>query len=235
MKLLTWNCNGAFRKKADTVLSLKPDLAVIQECANLTKLNLNEDAPIPSDQLWFGNYPSKGIGIFSYGDYRLSLYENYDPAIQYCIPLQVTGPQSFHLIAIWAMPHSDRKQSYIGQVYQAIGTYHDFIRQLDTVMLGDFNSNQQFDKASRVWNHTTVVNMLDELGLVSAYHDYYREAQGSETQPTFYLYRHQAKPLHLDYIFIPKSWMNKVSSITVGDYDQWKEFSDHCPVTLEIQ
>src|SRR5271169_6453240 len=164
MKLLTWNCNGAFGKKADAVLTSKPDLAVIQECANLPKLNLNSNAPIPNEQLWFGSNQSKGIGIFSYGDYRFSLFENYDPSIQFCIPLEVSGPQSFHLIAIWAMPHSDRKQSYIGQVYKAVETYRDFIHQTDTVMLGDFNSNQQFDKTTRIWNHTTVVNMLDELG-----------------------------------------------------------------------
>ena len=103
------------------------------------------------------------------------------------------------------MPHSDRQQSYIGQVYKAVGKYQNFISQADTVILGDLNSNQIFDKKFRIGNHTTVVNLLAEMGLVSAYHDYYREAHGSETRPTFYLYRHQAKPLHLDYIFIPKS------------------------------
>ncbi|MDR3578114.1 MAG: hypothetical protein P4L50_29970 [Anaerolineaceae bacterium] len=235
MKLLTWNCNGAFRKKAAAILTSQPDLAVIQECENLSKLGQIKDFPVPTEQHWNGVNPSRGVGIFSYGEYRFSLYKNYDADIQYCIPIQVIGPQSFHLIAIWAMPHSDRQQSYIGQVYKAVGTYADFIRQADTVILGDLNSNQIFDKKFRIGNHTTVVNMLAEMGLVSAYHDYYQEQQGSETRPTFYLYRHQAKPLHLDYIFIPKNWMNKLSSIEVGDYDRWREYSDHCPVTLEIQ
>jgi len=235
MILLTWNCNGAFRKKADAVLSQKPDLAVIQECENLPKLKFSQDTPPPNQQHWDGSNPSRGVGIFAYGDYRFSLYENYATTIQYCIPLRVTGPQSFHLIAIWAMPHSDRKQSYIGQVYKAVEAYRDFIRQADTVILGDFNSNQQFDGMPRIGNHTAVVNILDEMGLVSAYHDYYREAHGSETRPTFYMYRNQAKPFHLDYIFIPKSWMNKVSWIEIGDYNLWRSYSDHCPVTLEIQ
>lgn len=32
MKLVTWNCQGAFRKKYALIADLSPDLAVIQEC-----------------------------------------------------------------------------------------------------------------------------------------------------------------------------------------------------------
>lgn len=32
MRLITWNCQGAFRNKASVILKHKPDILVIQEC-----------------------------------------------------------------------------------------------------------------------------------------------------------------------------------------------------------
>ena len=34
MKIITWNCNGAFRKKYDFLNNFDWDIAVIQECEN---------------------------------------------------------------------------------------------------------------------------------------------------------------------------------------------------------
>jgi exonuclease III len=32
MKIITWNCNGAFRKKFESLVSIDADILVIQEC-----------------------------------------------------------------------------------------------------------------------------------------------------------------------------------------------------------
>lgn len=32
MKVITWNCNMAFRKKDANILSYKPDLLIVPEC-----------------------------------------------------------------------------------------------------------------------------------------------------------------------------------------------------------
>jgi exonuclease III len=32
MKIITWNCNMAFRKKADWILQYEPDILIIPEC-----------------------------------------------------------------------------------------------------------------------------------------------------------------------------------------------------------
>jgi hypothetical protein len=55
MKLVTWNCQGAYRKKATLIAHFKPDIAVIQECETLDRLTFAQDIPRPTAQVWFGN------------------------------------------------------------------------------------------------------------------------------------------------------------------------------------
>jgi exonuclease III len=43
MRIVSWNCNMGFEKKRDVVMSLQPDIAVLQECS--AKDIANTDAP----------------------------------------------------------------------------------------------------------------------------------------------------------------------------------------------
>ena len=51
MKIITWNCQGAFRKKAQPLLTLQPTLAVIQECECPAKLRFPQNCQPPMDFL----------------------------------------------------------------------------------------------------------------------------------------------------------------------------------------
>jgi exodeoxyribonuclease III len=236
MKLLTWNCAGAFRKKTGQLASFNPDLVVIQECERPEKLLFPHDFR-PDSIAWSGDSgAAKGIGVFGFSGLRVEVAGDvYDPTIRYCVPLRVTGAWNFHLIAIWAMPHvNPREWSYVGQVCRALETYAAFIRAQDTLLVGDFNSNQIFDRRRRACNHSTVVEQLAQDGIVSLYHEYFHESHGQESRPTFYLTRMVARPFHLDYCFAPIHWSQRITRLVVGDFAEWRPWSDHCPLFVEF-
>ncbi|MFZ2262049.1 MAG: hypothetical protein WAV63_00020, partial [Trichococcus flocculiformis] len=96
---------------------------------------------------------------------------------------------------------------------------------------GDFNSNAIWNKGHKRRNHSAVVNDLKSAGLDSAYHVLNKEIQGCETQKTFYLYRHQTRPFHIDYFFCPTTILQ---SFEIEPYDKWISYSDHIPIMVEI-
>jgi exodeoxyribonuclease-3 len=51
MKIITWNCNMAFRKKADRVLALDPDIIVVPECECADKLKFPAGTKRPTSIL----------------------------------------------------------------------------------------------------------------------------------------------------------------------------------------
>ena len=235
MRIVTWNCQGAFRRKAEYIARFAPDIAVIQECECPERLDFPIHIPPPTSVLWFGERLAKGIGILSYTDLCFSLYEDYDSTIKYCVPLQVTGASiTLNLLAVWAMNHKDPKLSYIGQVSQAITRYSKFIAKQETVIVGDFNSNKQWDRKPGVGNHSWVVATLAQQGLVSVYHQWSGEAQGGESVKTLYMYRRQEKVYHIDYCFVPQTWVKRLQSFSVGSYEQWIRWSDHMPLLVEF-
>ncbi len=234
MRIVTWNCQGAFRKKAEPIGQFAPDIAIIQESEPPEKLLFANGISRPAAHLWFGDYPSKGVGVFSYTGAQLEVHEGYDPTIRHCAPIRVNGRFRFNLIAVWAMNHADRKLSYIGQVYRAVEAYREFIQQRDTLLIGDFNSNKQWDGIPRVGNHSSVVASLADEQIVSAYHEYFKEQHGEETQSTLYMQRKREKGYHVDYCFVPKAWMRRIKALSVGSHREWSKLSDHSPIFVEF-
>ncbi|MDX2468996.1 MAG: endonuclease/exonuclease/phosphatase family protein, partial [SAR324 cluster bacterium] len=70
MKIVTWNCNGALRKKLETLENFDADILVIQECEN-PELSTKDYKEWASNFLWKGDNKNKGIGIFAKKDIEL--------------------------------------------------------------------------------------------------------------------------------------------------------------------
>ena len=90
--------------------------------------------------------------------------------------------------------------------------------------------------------------MRDELGLVSAYHHGLRGRRmariaavrrGDPRHPLPLDPRHplflfkESQPFHLDYCFLPETWLDRLASVEVGSFADWPQ-SDHRPLTVEL-
>lgn len=231
MRIITWNCNMVFRRKAAYILTYHPDILIIPECEHPEKLKFHNDLPKPVDTLWFGTNQNKGLGIFSYTNFKFKLLPCHDPALRTIIPISVTGGSfKFTLFAIWASNPQDKGFQYVGQIWKALHYYDNLLKNKRTILVGDFNSNSIWDKPKREGNHTTVVKHLEKKGIHSCYHTHLKQQQGQEVHPTLYMYRHNNKPYHIDYCFVSKDFAEKLESVEVGDYGLWSRHSDHVPL-----
>ena len=226
MRLVTWNCcRGPYLRNASLLGALLPDIAVIQECARPTT---------ETDQcLWFGDNPHQGIAVFANGLYRIRALPAVAEVPRYAIPVEVVGPTTFPLIAVWSKGGQERP--YVEAVVRAVELYRDLFSQYRTVLIGDLNSNAIWDSSHVAGcNHSALVRMLSELGLVSAYHFFHREAHGEEKQPTYYFQWNEQRPYHIDYCFVPEEWAPKMERVEVGSYAAWKDHSDHRPLLVQL-
>jgi len=232
MKLTTWNCARGFEKKKSVIFSAAPDIAVIQECSRRSAEAAFLDVYAAA---WVGDNPNIGMGVFyRNADWGVRRLEETTHGIQWVVPFEITGPENFTLIAVWACEaKGSKRESYVGQVNRALEEHPDWFENGPVVVAGDFNSNACWDKERHGRNHSTMVAKLRTCGLASAYHIVSKEEHGKETIPTFHLQKNREKAFHIDYIFIPDSWQQR-PRMTVGDCSGWLPHSDHCPLTLEL-
>ena len=235
MKLISWNCNMAFRKKADLLLVHQPDIMIIQECEHLDKLPFISKYGEGIDCLWFGKNLHKGMAVFAFGKYKLKVCNHHREEFRMVVPIEVNdGQDQFLLFAIWANNPDDKDGQYVTQVWKAIRHYAEDLKNNKVILAGDFNSNSIWDIPRREGNHSDVVTFLENLGIHSVYHTKLTQVQGKESHPTFYLYRHLEKPYHIDYFFVSETLLNQLDSVSVGSHENWKGLSDHVPIFVEF-
>jgi exodeoxyribonuclease-3 len=235
MRIITWNCNMAFRNKAEYILRHKPDILVVPECEHPDKFHFTKKRHHPRDAVWFGSNPNKGLGVFSYSDFRFRLLNVHNDAFRTILPIAVSGGYiDFTLFAIWANNPSDPDGAYVEQTWKALSHYESIITPEKTILAGDFNSNTIWDRPRRIGNHSAVVKRLGEKGISSCYHGFHRQEQGKEKHPTQYMYRHKDKPYHLDYCFATKDLADKIESVQVGRHAYWSRYSDHVPLIVRF-
>jgi len=224
----------AFRKKFESVISLKPDLLVILECENdeklkkaLTDINYNE-------LIWYGTNPHKGVGIISFNEYHIELNKDFNKEYEFIIPLKLRmNERSINLFAVWAMPHkSIRKLGYVSQIWRAMNYYVDLLDE-EVIIVGDFNSNTFWDKPRKIGTHSELVAFLNTKNIKSIYHYQQKIQHGSEKQPTLYLLKNKQRPYHIDYCFVSSSLISAETKIRIGKYNDWIKLSDHMPLIIE--
>jgi len=228
MKVLTWNCNGALRRKLEKLNEFEADVMIIQECENPETTNDKNYKRWAGNHVWVGDNKNKGLRVFVNDKTSIKKYRWPSGGLKYFIPCRIND--SFNLLGVWCC--NAPTFGYIGQFWKYLELHR---KKLDTcVLAGDFNSNVFWDIPKRSWNHSDVVRELKALNIESAYHLHHQEDQGKEHIPTFFLYKNLAKPYHLDYIFVSDNINKTRKEISIGSPAQWIGMSDHMPVILEF-
>lgn len=228
MRLAAWNCcSGPLAGKLAALATLAADIAVIPECPRIPET--------PDAAVWIGTNPHKGLAsCLRHAPYRIARAEAPTDLPRYVVPLLVSGPEAFLLFAIWAQ--NDGADRYVRGIHRAVAACESLIRAHPTVMLGDFNSNSIWDhEHPKDKTHSALVRQLATMGLTSVYHGHYVEEHGAETRATFFEYRHEHRPFHIDYCFLPTVWLSRVTSVAIGGHSAWARWSDHMPLTVDIQ
>lgn len=232
MKIITWNCNGAFRRKLAYLAQFNADILIIQECEDPAQSKDVAYRDWAKNYIWVGNSKNRGLGVFAQDSSALEElkfdHSFGEQRLKWFIPFQY---RNFDIIAIWTQSTANGEFRYIGQLYKFLLNNYNQINH--HIFIGDFNSNKVWDYKRSEGDHSTCVRLLKNKNILSLYHEYMNESQGEELMPTFYLHRNITKQYHIDYAFIPNSLLAD-ASLSVGNHDEWLEISDHMPLVIEI-
>jgi exodeoxyribonuclease-3 len=238
MRLVSWNCGSGFHRKVKALCALAPDVAIVQECADLDTLARKAPEFSPTCAIWTGNNPNRGLGVFSFGRYRLERAGD-DATITYALAARVLGPSTFNLVALWShYGTAPLRVATPGPTLMALRAYASLLVERPSIMAGDLNNNVRWDKPGKASNHANTITVGAELGLVSAYHAFHGIEHGAERHPTLY-WRDRTRDgptFHIDYVFVPKIAANLMDRVAVGSYAKWiaRGLSDHAPVVVDF-
>jgi len=229
LRVLTWNCQGAFRRKFPLIRRYAPDILVVSECESPAFLE-GKGAALPWPNFgWVGENPAKGLGVFARKGIRLNLAEWHDPTHRFFAPFIVeNAAQTFPLFAVWTQAEKQIAKGYATHSINALKTYRDHLGP-DAILAGDFNSSPVFAQSDK--RHVEMTATLEDHGLTSAYHELRGEDHGGERRATFFLHRNRAKPYHLDYIYTAKG---RAKVVRLGQPGLWLQHSDHLPLVVDV-
>ena len=241
LRIVSWNCAGALHRKWQHLLSLEPDIAIVPEACMPQRLSFDRSSiEAPVDSVWIGRLPYKGLGVFSFGDWRIQRRPNFEERLEWILPLAVTGEVEFTLVAVWAMNHRARTPVPEGlprpQPHAAADLYGFDAEAERLVVVGDFNSAPQWDTPKNP-RFADLINRYEGAGLRSVYHALSGQPFGSESQPTHWWRDRKADgpTYHIDYAFVPEGWLH-ASTMEIGGYERWvtQAGSDHAPLIVDI-
>jgi endonuclease/exonuclease/phosphatase family metal-dependent hydrolase len=230
LKVVTWNCAMALRRKLREVASLDADVLVLQECSRA-------DAELLKSiglklACWTGNNQHKGLALAAKPELKLTA--RAVRGIQWAIRGATGNGSPLGIVAMWACATENSEERYIRQVHKLLDRGVLEALPAASVFLGDFNSNTIWDRMHRELNHSRAVDKFDLAGYKSAYHGLRNEPQGKEATPTFFLQRNRKKPYHIDYAFLSPQMRRDLRNLEIGKPAAWLQLSDHMPFSIEI-
>jgi exodeoxyribonuclease-3 len=226
MKIVTWNCCLKLASKYASIVRLKPDVLIVQECENLPSQFFSD-----AEYHWVGHNDRKGLGILTFGE-KAKIDMSFNDKLDYFLPLNLSSGQK--ILGVWSFTHRAGKrfgEGHKGHVSDALDYYQDWLNDSDSAIIcGDFNNSVIWDRGSKPSNFSSTHQKLETLGFYSAYHKLRGESFGQESEDSLYHTKNQAKPYHIDYLYLKNI---KAQNLEVGKYEDWIALSDHMPLSLD--
>lgn len=233
MKILSWNCNGAFRKKLHLLDEFDADIYIIQECENPEQAKGVYEQWY-SNLIWKGQNKNKGLAIFAKDHIILEQLDWEDHPLELFLPIRINN--TINLLAVWTKQANSPTFAYIGQLWKYLQLHKNQLADQPSIICGDWNSNAIWDVWDRWWNHSDVVKELENLNIQSVYHHLSQEKQGEEKLHTFFMNRKESKPYHIDYLFCSNIYFDlDNSTYHFPDKIKWLEHSDHIPIFFDLE
>lgn len=231
----------AFHRKYEALHILRPDVAIVAECASPDILRLKAPDFAAEDCVWVGENTQKGLAVFAFNGFKLERGSDYDGTLKYIVPVDVSGPCHFSLLAVWAFVYGAHVSGRhdVGAVNMAVSHYQHRLKARNTIMAGDFNNHVKWDRRGNPRNFADIAERLEAHGLCSAYHQTMQLRFGEETDHTHYWRDRKelsAFNCHIDYIFAPENWIGSGPDFHIGGYAEWcgNGLSDHVPLVMEL-
>ncbi len=232
VKLATWNCLGKLDTKPPHLLDVGVDVAVLCEAKSPASWPTTPDGrgvTALSRPVQGGGW--KELVVVACEPWAVTLHEAADAAPHWTLPVRVSGPTSFTLVAL----HTARfpgSRSYEEEIDRAVDWTEAASDEGPVVLAGDFNSPIEISQKQ----YDVVARRLEDRGLV----DVYRAARGlGQGEPpieaTYYHHRRRELGFHIDHIWLPAPWADG-AKVDVGDFDTWiaSGQSDHVPVIAHL-
>jgi exodeoxyribonuclease-3 len=235
LRIVSWNCGMRAHDKLDKLLSLRPDVAIVQECAEPEILQRKSPDFAFSGCKWSGANRSKGLGVFSFGGLSLRRHELWDRRFHVFLPVEVRGQVCINLLAVWAfnrrVPPDVTPNP--ATTLDSVEHYRSLLSSHPSIVAGDFNDSVVWDKPGQVGRFAAVDSALRSIGLASVYHSVTGSPLGQEPHATLFFRKNRTQPYHIDYIYLRRTALVGALA-TLGDPEEWLPLSDHVPLIAEF-
>ena len=136
---------------------------------------------------------------------------------------------------VFSLCAPDGPGRYAGQVNRILDEIAKLSEGKQVIIAGDFNLSVSHWAGSE--RNTTRQDLaiqsrlVSEFGLINCWQS---ANPGLEPQQTLRWTGNRTIPFHIDGIFVPKTWLERLQSCTILSGQEWDELSDHNPVIAEF-
>lgn len=234
MKVISWNCGGAFRLKWKFIESENADIYIIQESEDPKKFTKEFNLAGTSYEYLAFSEDDKGILVYS-RKYEIVKDKLEDLKMRYFLPFTCNNKK---FVGIWTKDH------HVVDIhsYCLVNSLINKAELKNRIFIGDFNSNVQHDGEllKRKYRGMKALNeWFIENGVISAYHNETREDFGNESQSTYWFpSKRRDRYYHIDYCYLPKDQNHKFKILTErldAELKANKLSCDHYPLSVTLK